>query len=392
MESEDDSEKVVDSFEKAQYDKFQFTSHHNNLNLRTNPNSTSNSNPNPNSKKNPNPNSRTNPNPNPNSRINPNPNPNSRINPNPNLNLKTNPNPNLRTNPNPNPWPRTTNPKPPPPQIHRGSSNHRNHPQFICNINNNEVSMNPYPHNLNHRNPKVLFYRSNELSVGPNTNSAYPHHNPNSNFTTHASLRTCPSHHPPQDIHQQPPSSLSGGNRDINHYNHPPQDLHQRPPSSLFGGNRDINHYTHAWPHATHGAPPSLIHSLHSSAAPPRFSSAQHNQQKFDGINAQASYNYVLASGHAFDYNRVHLPHSYLPPLYTQPLETSHPSFHPQFSFPPPTLGQQHSPSLFHTKTPTPFPYSWPPHPYPTHSQNPPPTLSTNSLYTPQKTSKPKNV
>ena len=65
---EDDSEKVVDSFEKAQYDKFQFTSHHNNLNLRTNPNSTSNSNPNPNSKKNPNPNpnSRTNPNPNPN--------------------------------------------------------------------------------------------------------------------------------------------------------------------------------------------------------------------------------------------------------------------------------------------------------------------------------------
>ena len=188
MESEDDSEKVVDSFEKAQYDKFQFTSHHNNLNLRTNPN--------PNSKKNPKPNSRTNPNPNPNSRINPNP------------NFKTNPNPNLRTNPNPNPWPRTTNLNPPPPQTKRGSSNHHNHPQFICNINNNEVSMNPYPNNLNHRNPKVLFYRPNGLSIGPNTNSAHLHHNtritptfPNSNFTTYVSPYTGPSHHPPQDLH-----------------------------------------------------------------------------------------------------------------------------------------------------------------------------------------------
>ena len=51
MESNDDHiEKVVDSFEKVQYDKFQYIAPHNDPNLRKNPNPNLTTNPNPNSK------------------------------------------------------------------------------------------------------------------------------------------------------------------------------------------------------------------------------------------------------------------------------------------------------------------------------------------------------
>ena len=73
MESDDnikeDIDKVVDSFEKVQYNKFQYTSRHNNRNFTTNPNPSLRTNPKPKPK--PNRNLRKNPNP------NPNPNPNS---------------------------------------------------------------------------------------------------------------------------------------------------------------------------------------------------------------------------------------------------------------------------------------------------------------------------
>ena len=163
--------------------------------------------------------STNNPQPYPIQKPNPKANPNSTANPNPKPKSSTNnqqSNPFQKPNPNPNSnskpkFPTNRNPRP---------FNHRNLPQYICNITNNQVSRNPHQ---NHHGPQVLLY---------NPNRPFFNHSYNS---TNTLMHTVPSYaaeaaHPPRaPLHHPHIERTSNRLSTHNHHISASHEQHLRP-------------------------------------------------------------------------------------------------------------------------------------------------------------------